>query len=551
MNRIVKRLLGRCGLVTKYDLNEYSRRFRAGEDLPSEGDAMISPEASLRISAVWACVLIRSQTMASLPLTVYERVPSGGQREAPEHPVAQLLASPNQYQTTYDWVQQQIACLDLRGNGISLKIREKGRVTQLVPVHPSRVQIEEFENGAIVYRITVRSGSQIRLLSEDVLHIPGMMMEGYWGLSPIAAARDAVSLARKIQKYGISVLETGGAKRVLLKYPGALSDKARENIKRSWEENGRDSARTAVLEDGGDAVSVGMNADEAQYLETRQMSIADIARIYTMPLMLLGVHDKTSSYASTEQFDLLFGKHTIRPICKRMEARLDRYLINEGAVGDGRYFCKFNMDALLRGDIKTRTEALWRQMQGGALTIDEWREMENRNPVGGEIGSVHWVPSNMMPAERTVAQPAASEPPVSPDSPEGEGGGIGGSDNAERSILEPVARDIASRLVRSWMRGPATCKGFEEFREIQRRYAYRAMEPLFRAAGLEDAESRGAALATQMADRLDPGVEMDPQAREKEIFAWLMSVVTRDACVSAGWLVESVKARRAQDPAKE
>lgn len=544
MNRLVKKLLDRCGLVTKYDLTEYSRRFRAGEDLPAEGGAMLSPEASLRISAVWACVTIRSQTMASLPLVVYERLADGGQRETPDHPVAKLLAVPNSYQTTYDWVQQQIACLDLRGNGISLKVRENGQVTQLVPVHPSRVQLEEFANGALVYRVTLSNGQQIRLLSEDVLHLPGLMMDGYWGLSPIAAARDAVLLARKIQKYGISVLETGGAKRVLLKFPNALTKEARENLKRSWEENGKDSARTAVLEEGGDAVSVGMNADEAQYLETRQMSIADIARIYTVPLMLLNVHDKTSSYASTEQFDLLFGKHTIRPICKRIEARIDRYLI-----GDPRYFCKFNMDALLRGDIKTRTEALWRQMQGGALTIDEWRGLENRNPIGGEIGRTHWVPSNMLPAARALVQPEPAETPQPPEG--GEGGGVGGSDNADRSFLEPLARDVAARLVRSWLRGPASAKGFEEFREAQRRYAYRAMEPLMRAAGMEEPEADAAALATQMTDRLEPGVEIDVVNRENETCAVLMSVMARDVCASVGWAAESVKARRAQEPDAE
>lgn len=555
MSGILKKLIHGCGLVTKSDLSEYARRFISGEDLPTEGDSMLSPDAAMRISAVYACVMIRSQTMASLPLTVYERTESGGQREAPEHPVAQLLAAPNRYQTTFEWVQQQTACLDLRGNGVSLKVREGGRVVQLVPVHPSRVQIEEYADGLIAYRITTAAGRQLRLLSEDVLHIPGMVMEGYWALSPIAAARDAIVLARKIQKYGISVLDTGGAKRVLLKFPNALGDEARKNLKRSWEENGKDSARTAILEEGGDAVAIGMNADEAQYLETRQMSIADIARIYTMPLMLLGVHDKTSSYASTEQFDLLFGKHTIRPICKRIEARIDRYLINEGVAGDGRFFCKFNMDALLRGDIKTRTEALWRQMQGGALTIDEWRQMENRNPMGGEIGSAAWIPSNMMPAERALKEPEPADPtrsgasttPAEPESPQEGSGGVGGSDNAERAILSPFARDIAARLVRSWMRGPAKCSRWEEYQQDQRRYAYRAMEPLLRAAGVEDTEARAACLATEMTDRLEPGVEIDPENREKEIFAILMSVVTQDAVASAGWLVESVKARRDQE----
>lgn len=544
MSKLFSKLVHTLGLVTKYDLNEYARRFLSGDDLPDEGDRFASPDSAMRISAVYACVTIRSQTIASLPIGIYERLSGGGQKEVPDHPVAQLLRAPNRYQTTYDWVRQQVACVDLRGNGISLKARENGKVVGLVPVHPSRVTLEEYADGVITYRVTMTDGRPLRLLSEDVLHFTGLATEGYWGLSPIAAARDAVSLARKIQKYGISILESGGAKRVLIKYPQGiqLTPESAKKLKESWRENGKDSANTAILDNGGDVTTVGMSADEAQYLETRRMSVADIARIYTVPLMLLGGDEKAATYASTEQFDLLFGKHTIRPICKHLEARIDRYLINDGAPGSGRYFCKFNMDALLRGDIKTRTEALWRQFQGGALSPDEWRELENRNPIAGGNGSIYWVPANMRPADQALASPVTPQDGAGTDEPDN--GGTGGADNRERTVFEPLCRDVAERLVRAWRRGPSNCKTFDVFKDNQRRYAFRSILVLLEAASVEDPESCALAMATKMTSRLAPDVEIGWEDRVKEITASLMSVVTGDVCQSARFAAESVRAQR-------
>lgn len=533
---MIRAICKRLGIATKFDLNEYARRFRSGDDLPTDGDgAITTPESAMRISAVYACVRILSQTIASLPLDIYEKA-ADGQQAAADHPLAALLRRrPNRYQTAFDWMEQQVACLCLRGNAVSLKVYEGVRVVQLIPVHPARVHLEEYPD-ALIYRITDRFGKQFPVLSEDVLHHRWLTTDGYWGSSPIAEARDAVNLARKVQKYGISVFDSGGAKRVLLKFQNTLGDTAYKRIKEDWKRLGQNAAETAILEEGGDATTIGMNADEAQYLETRQMTVADVARLYTMPLVLLGVHEKTSSYASTEQFDIMFEKHTIRPPVKKLEARLDVDLI-----GNERYFCKFNMDALLRGDINTRTMALSRQFERGAITIDEWRAMENRNPVGGEVGQTHFIPANLLPADRAI-HPPEPQPAAAPPSD-----GVGGSDNAPKSFLEPVARDIASRLVRSWRRGPATFRDFEEYRASQRQYAFRSLVPLFAAGGMADAEDAAEKIATQLADRIEPGVEFDVAAKEQEICALLMSVVTPEVVESAAWLVESVKARRIQE----
>lgn len=525
----------------KMDHNEFARRFLSGEDLP-EALGTYTPESAMRIAAVYACVTILSETIASLPLRVY-RETKGGSEEVPDHWAYDLLyRQPNRYQTSFDWLQQMVAHICLRGNHYALKVRDGGRVVGLTPVHPSRVQIEDYGN-AIIYRVTMPDGTQIRLVSEDVLHVLNLATEGYVGLSPIAQAKETFDLAKRISKYGNSVFESGGAKRVLLKFPNELSADSVKRLREAWEEVGKNSAKTVVLDAGGDATTIGMNADEAQYLETRNMTVRDIARIYRVPGILLEMHDKTSSYASTEHFDLMFGKHTIRPWLKRIEARIDTFLLR-----DSKYFCKFNMDALLRADTKTRTEAMKTRFMHGESSINEWRIVEGLNPLAEEWADRHFIPANLLPIEQAGQKPETQPP----------SGGVGGSDNEERAtsdqrratILEPIARDIAQRLVKAEIRGAASTKDFEDFRTAQRRYAYRAFKPLFEAAGVEDEDAR-AELATRVAARLTEGREIDVKNRETEITALLMSVVTSDLREAISWQLRSVVAATAQQPAVE
>jgi len=515
-----------------YDTNSYVQRFLRGDDLET-ADYTWTPESAMRIAAVYACVQILAETIASLPLRVYRDLEGGGQEEATDHPIYDLIyRQPSRYETAFEWVEKLVTHVCLRGNHVSLIIRDGGRVTQLLPVHPAGVTLEEYEN-VLVYRVTDRQAKQFRLLAEDVLHVRGLTTDGYWGLSPVGQAKDAFDLARRIQKYGASVFDSGGAKRVLLKFPDALDDKAIENLRRSWEELGKNSAKTAVLESGGDATTIGMNADEAQYLETRRMTVADIARIYRVPLVLLQEHDKTASYASVEQFDLMFWEHTIRPWCKRIEARIDKDLIR-----DAQYFCKFNMDAIARGDMKTRTEALKTRFMHGETSINEWRSLEGKNPIAESWADQHFVPANLIPIERAGEQPAVETP----------SDGVGGSDNEPKDYLVPVARDIAQRIVHKEIRELPRVTDLNAFQEAQRIYIYRALRALFEAAGIED-EDRREAMATRLAAVPQAGEEIDPEHRQEEVFALLMAAIEPDAMKSARWHVTAAAARRAIEQA--
>jgi hypothetical protein len=268
------------------------------------------------------------------------------------------------------------------------------------------------------------------------------------------------------------------------------------------------------------------------------MTVQDIARIFRVPGILLEMHDKTSSYASTEHFDLMFGKYTIRPWCKRIEAAIDRDLL-----GDPQYFSKFNMDALLRADTQTRTEAMKTRFMHGESSINEWRAMEGLNPIAEDWADRHFIPANLLPIEQAGQKP---EPAAAPEAPNG---GVGGSDNElkKASSLEPFARDVAKRVtnkeIRELPRG-----SMAQFRDQHRVYIYRALKPLFEAAGIED-ESRREAMATQLSSQLEPDRETDPVRREDEITATIMAAVEDDCLRSCRWHVQAARLRREIDEA--
>lgn len=511
-------LLKHLGVVTKYDLNEYARRFMAGDDLDLVGDVSLSPGTAMRIATVSSCVKVLSETIASLPLRVYKRQPGGGASEANKHPLYRLLyARPNMYQTSYEWIEQMVINISLRGNAICLKQRTGDRVTGLIPILPDRVTIQDYTN-ALLYSISDRYGKTVTVLSEDVLHIRGQCAEGYWGKSPVTQSKDAFELARRVQKYGNSVFNSGGAQRVLIKYPNAVGSETVERLRKEWEQLGRNSAKTAVLDNGGDATVVGMNADDAQYLETRKLNRSEICGIFRVPPHMVGDLEK-ATFSNIEKQDLFFVKHTIRPYLKRIEAALTRDLLDDPV----RYFIKFNVDALLRGDIRARTESLKTQFMHGAISLDEWRDMEHRNPLGDEMGKRHFVPANLVPLDRVDEIPAADVPD----------GGIGGDDNEPEAgnepkhTLEPIAKDIAQRLVNREIRELPRANSAERFFEQHRVYAYHAMRPLLEVAGIDNEDKR-AYLASSIMSGLTPGQEINPDCRKQLIAALLMAEIELD-----------------------
>ena len=348
---------------------------------------------AMQTTAVYACVRILAESIASLPLHVYEYKGQGKER-VPQHPLYFLLHdSPNPEMTSFIFRETAMIHLLLWGNSYSQIIRDgMGRVVGLYPLLPNRMSVDRDEHGEIVYTYTpmsdsnpkIKGGSQIKLRRQDVLHIPGLGFDGLVGYSPIAMARNAVGMTLACEEYGSSFFANGARPGGVLKHPGVLKDPSK--LRESWQAVYGGTANTGkvvVLEEGVDYQQISIPPEEAQFLETRKFQIDEIARLYRVPPHMIGDLEK-SSFNNIEQQSLEYVKYTLNPWVVRWEQSLQKALFNPAE--QKRYFIKFNVDGLMRGDYQSRMAGYAVGRQNGWLSANDIREMENMNPIPEEEG---------------------------------------------------------------------------------------------------------------------------------------------------------------------
>jgi HK97 family phage portal protein len=383
----------------------------------------VTPATSLQCTAVFACVRVVSEGVASLPLKVYRRLEGGGKAPATEHPLYPILHdSPNPEQTSFEFREMLQAHLELRGNAYAEIVRGRGnQILELWPLHPDGIRIERRPSG-LVYFVKVpgqlakqQGREEVPLAADRVLHLRGLSSDGVMGLSPIQVASEAIGLAIAVEEYGARFFGNGAQPGGVIEMPGTLGDEATKKFKASWAEahQGLTTAhRVAILEGGMTWKQIGLQNEHAQFLETRKYQVAEIARIFRVQLHKI-MDLEHATFSNIEHQAIEHVVDTIRPRCVRNEQAMNLKLLAPNERGQ--YFVEHLLDALLRGDTATRTQALQLQFINGALTLDEWREIENRNPLPDGLGRTHFVPLNLVPIERAgeVTPPAADPAPES------------------------------------------------------------------------------------------------------------------------------------------
>lgn len=379
---------------------------------PSAAGIAVGPEVAMRCATVNACVRILAETIASLPLQVFERLDSGGKRLAPAHRLYSLLHDePNPEMSSFVWRETGQGHLSLRGNSYNWIDRDNARRVRAVwPLHPDRC--EPFRDPAtdeLRYRVWGSRGETEILLADEVLHVPGLSWDGRKGLSPISQLREAIGLALATEAYGARFFSGGSRPGGLLSSDQPMSPEKRQQNRDSfeaWHKGIEKSHRVAVLDNGLKWQQVGLGNEDSQFIQTRQLQVTQIASAFRIPLMLLQYGEKTETYASSEQFMLSFVKHTIRPISCRWEQECNRKLFSP--ADRGRFFVEFNLEGLLRGDLKSRMEAFQIQFQNGIRNADEIREVENLPPRADGLGGVYMRPANIVPAGTPVSSSSGS-----------------------------------------------------------------------------------------------------------------------------------------------
>ncbi len=344
----------------------------------------VSADAALRLAAVYACVRILSETMASLPIVVYRTRPDGGKDRIKDHWLYHRLArTPNRYQNPFEWREMLQGHLTLRGNAYcQILANAKGEITELLPIHPDRVKLEMLSNGDYRYRISQAEGAELILPRGEVWHLRGLSSDGLVGMSPIELARESLGMALAAQDYGARFFAndakpTGG----WIEFPGNFKDaEAKRVFRESYQQaqSGANRGKVLVLENGMKFHEVGVTNKDAQFLELRKFQITDIARLFRVPPHMIADLDR-ATFSNIEQQSLEFVMHTMTPWAERWEAAIGRDLIFDSEALE----VEFDFSNLMRGDVASRSAYYQSGIQNGWLTRNEARAAENLNPLAG------------------------------------------------------------------------------------------------------------------------------------------------------------------------
>ena len=371
----------------------------------------VTQRSAMQMTAVYSCVRILSEAIASLPLHLYKYTESGGKEKATDSPLYFLLHDePNPEMTSFVFRETLMTHLLLWGNAYAQIIRNgKGEVTAFYPLMPDRMTVDRDENGRLYYEYIVSSDdapinkkSIVRLQPFDVLHIPGLGFDGLVGYSPIAMAKNSIGMAIACEEYGSKFFANGVAPSGVLEHPGTIKDPSR--VRESWTQSFGGSAnahKVAVLEEGMKYTPISISPEQAQFLETRKFQINEIARIFRVPPHMVGDLEK-SSFSNIEQQSLEFVKYTLDPWVVRWEQSLSRALFTVDEKKQ--YFCKFNVDGLLRGDYQSRMNGYATARQNGWMSANDIRELENLDRISAEEGGdLYLINGNMLPLKNAGA----------------------------------------------------------------------------------------------------------------------------------------------------
>lgn len=349
----------------------------------------ITESSAMQLSAVFGAVRVISETMAALPVNV-KRTIDGVVRTEDNHPINRLIHNPNDLMTSFTFFETCQAHLCLHGNAfICIKRNGNGTAEKLIPVHPDKVLVRVYE-GEKFYTVGEETFDD-----SEMIHIVGLSFDGVLGKSVLEAAKESIGLGLAADRFGGSFFGNGANVSAVLTHPARLSDEAYKRLIRSWNQrnSGLDNShKTAILEEGMSLEKMSISPQESQFISTRKFGVEDIARFFRIPLAYLGSLENSSTRANIEEQGIQFQRNTILPWVKRWESELNRKLF----LPDSEYYIRFNMDGLLRGDIKSRYEAYTKGRQWGWISANDVRKLENMEPVDG--GDIYLQPMNMVAA---------------------------------------------------------------------------------------------------------------------------------------------------------
>lgn len=377
-----------------------------GGGLSSSG-VEVGPDTAMRSMAAWRAITLTSGTVASLPLKVYRDVVSDDGIPYRLEQQNQLFLDPMHAELDITWfegVEYIVSCLMRYGNAYALKIRNEGgsRIVRLLPLRPDQVRC--YRQAKTIDEVGLAVGGQPRkwfevkgidlpLTADDVLHIPGFSLDGICGQSPIDVAREAIGIGLAAEKVAALMYDSGLLAGGFLQPEESITDKQAASAKQRWREKVGGVTRSfevAVLSNGWKFTPNQIPPREAQFLESRQFSVAEIGRLYGVPPALLYEYMATGN-VDADKLGAQWMRFSLGQLLARIEDRLSLHLLPRGT------FCEFNAAGLLRGTPKEEAELMKIQIDSRTLTINEARAVLNRPPLSDAELAPPAVPAPAVP----------------------------------------------------------------------------------------------------------------------------------------------------------
>lgn len=373
----------------------------------------VSEEKALAVGAVYACVKVISETMAQMDLEVVEKVGKTTKANT-SHPNYWLLhAEPSPYYNRFEFIQSLVAYALLWGNGYAQIKRDRFATAKELKLIPSwEVTPKMSERGRLYYEWTSNNGTTTIILAEDMIHLKNLGTNGLVGMSPIEIQRENLgSSLAKIAHEG-AFYSNGAKASGILMTPGTMGQTEVNNVKDSFNkanEGIKNRFKTIILEEGVKYQQLTIPQNDAQFLESKKFDQTEIAGWFRVPPHMIG-NLTDSNYSNIDAQDRAFAKTCIVPWTTRLQQEFDRKLFFDGERG--KYMSQFNLDDLIKGDIKTRYEVWNLGIQGGILKPTEPREAEGWPMEGTEDINQFFMNGTMMPVKTINAKPIATEGPV-------------------------------------------------------------------------------------------------------------------------------------------
>jgi HK97 family phage portal protein len=344
----------------------------------------VTPSNALGVADAYACVRVLADSVASLPLKVYRRTATGRVPAGDNSRAVHLLERPSPGSTSADLISQVMTHLQVHGNAYLGKFRSQGEIVQLGLLDPTQIEVE-LRGQRVVYTL-MRPEGVSEHGPEDICHIKSLSEDGLKGLSPVTQARLALSLSANLQEHAKRYFENGSRPSGVLSVPASTRNQAKD-IGHTWKtlHSGVENAhQVAVVSRDVNFTPIAFSADDSQFLQQRELSATEVSRIFRVPPWMIGAKAGDSlTYSNTLEQNRAFVTHSLRPWLVRIE----RALSNDADLCPGSTYVAFDLDGLLRANTNDRYEAYKLALEGGWLTLNEIRELEDLPPLPeGETG---------------------------------------------------------------------------------------------------------------------------------------------------------------------